>query len=123
MPVQSVERTFIDKVFAVCDYMLQDMRHRDSRHLYDIAKLIDHVEFDEDFKSLVKDVRKDRSKLKNNLSAQPQYNIPDLLKEIIDSRFYASDYNDITTKLLYEDYLYEKAIENGIAKVIDSFIF
>lgn len=123
MLVQSVERTFIDKVFAVCDYMLQDMQHRDSRHLYDIAKLIDYVDFNEDFKSLVKDVREDRSKLKNNISAQPQYNIPDLLKEIIDSRFYASDYNDITTKLLYEDYPYEKVIENGIAKVIDSCMF
>ena len=123
MLVQSIERTFIDKVFAVCDYMLQDMQHRDSRHLYDIAKLIDHVDFNEDFKHLVKDVRKDRSKLKNNLSAQPQYNIPDLLKEIIDTRFYAADYNDITTKLLYEDCPYEKAIENGIAKVIDSAMF
>ena len=123
MLVQSIERTFIDKVFAVCDYMLQDMQHRDSRHLYDIAKLLDHVEFNEDFKRLVKDVRKDRSKLKNNLSAHPQYSISDLLKEIIDTRFYAADYNDITTKLLYEDYSYEKAIENGIAKVIDSAMF
>lgn len=123
MLVQSIERTFIDKVFAVCDYMLQDMQHRDSRHLYDIAKLINHVNFNEDFKHLVKDVRKDRTKLKNNLSAQPQYNIPDLLKEIIDTRFYVADYNDITTKLLYEDYPYEKAIANGVAKVVKSGMF
>lgn len=40
MQVQSLERTFIDKVFAICDYRLQDMQDRDSRHLYDIAKLL-----------------------------------------------------------------------------------
>ena len=32
--VQSIERTFIDKVFAICDYYIQDMQDRDSRHLY-----------------------------------------------------------------------------------------
>ena len=39
MQVQSLERTFVDKVFAICDYRIQDMQDRDSRHLYDIAKL------------------------------------------------------------------------------------
>ena len=36
MNVQSLERTFIDKVFAICDYKIQNMMDRDSRHLYDI---------------------------------------------------------------------------------------
>ncbi len=44
MNVQTVERTFIDKVFAVCDYRIQNMQERDSRHLYDIAKLLPEVE-------------------------------------------------------------------------------
>ncbi len=44
MQVQSLERTFIDKVFAVCDYRIQNMMDRDSRHLYDIAKLLPEVE-------------------------------------------------------------------------------
>ena len=44
MQVQSLERTFIDKVFAICDYRLQDMQDRDSRHLYDIAKLLPQIE-------------------------------------------------------------------------------
>lgn len=35
MQVQSVERTFVDKIFAVCDYKIQNVQDRDSRHLYD----------------------------------------------------------------------------------------
>ena len=33
MNVQSLKRTFVDKVFAICDYRIQDMQERDSRHL------------------------------------------------------------------------------------------
>lgn len=87
MKVQSLERTLIDKVFAVCDYYIQDMQERDSRHLYDIAKILTVVKFDESLKLLIEKVRNDRLKLKKNLSAQPQYNIPELLKKIIFDRF------------------------------------
>lgn len=51
--VQSLERTFIDKVFAVCDYYLQDMQERDSRHLYDIAKLLAVIKLDDSLKPLI----------------------------------------------------------------------
>ena len=44
-------------------------------------------------------------------------------KEIISSRFYESDYNNITKKLLYEDVSYNDAIEKGIALVADMDIF
>ena len=44
-------------------------------------------------------------------------------KEIIDKRFYERDYNFITKKLLYEDYSYENAISNGIARVINTDVF
>ena len=47
MNVQSLERTFVDKVFAVCDYRLENMWERDSRHLYDIAKIYTHVDFND----------------------------------------------------------------------------
>lgn len=36
MNVQSLKRTFVDKIFAICDYRIQDMQDRDSRHLYGI---------------------------------------------------------------------------------------
>lgn len=122
MNVQSLERTFVDKVFAVCDYRLENMWERDSRHLYDIAKIYTHVDFN-DIKTLIIMVRNDRMKSKNNPSAQPQYVINDLLKEIINNKFFERDYNDLTNKLLYEQYPYDKAIMNGIGKVINLNIF
>lgn len=121
--VQSLDRTFIDKIFAICDYRIQDMMDRDSRHLYDIAKIIPEINFDEKFKSLIVKVRNDRIKSKNNPSANPMYNITEMLKEIIDSKFYETDYKNLTAKLLYENYSYEMAIENGIKRVVESNVF
>lgn len=123
MHVQSLERTFIDKVFAVCDYRIQNMMDRDSRHLYDIAKLLPEVEITPELDSLIDRVREDRMKSKNNPSAQREYNIPEILREIISSRFYEADYNNITKKLLYEDVSYNDAVEKGIAVVADMDIF
>ena len=123
MQVQSLERTFIDKVFAVCDYRLQDMKDRDSRHLYDIAKLLPEIEITPELSVLIDEVREDRMQSKNNPSAQPEHNIAEMLKEIISSRFYEPDYNNITRKLLYEEVSYDEAIERGIAKVADMNIF
>ncbi|MCR5676176.1 MAG: nucleotidyl transferase AbiEii/AbiGii toxin family protein [Lachnospiraceae bacterium] len=123
MQVQSLQRTFIDKIFAVCDYRLQDMQDRDSRHLYDIAKMLPAIEINDMLISLIDEVRKDRMASKNNPSAQPQYNISEMLREIISSRFYEPDYNNITRKLLYENYSYDKAISDGIARIADLDIF
>ena len=123
MQVQSLERTFIDKVFAICDYRLQDMQDRDSRHLYDIAKLLPEIKITPELDALIDDVRDDRMQSKNNPAAQPEHDIPVMLKGIISSRFYESDYNNITKKLLYEDVSYEEAISNGIAQIADMDIF
>ncbi len=123
MRVQSLERTFIDKVFAVCDYRIQNMQDRDSRHLYDIAKLLPQVAVTKELVELIGKVRTDRMKSKNNPSAQPEYDITAMLKEIISSRFYEADYNNITKRLLYEDVSYDDAVRNGIEAVADMKIF
>ena len=123
MPVQSLERTFIDKVFAICDYRIQDMQDRDSRHLYDIAKILPNVNLNDNLSELVREVRKDRMQSKNNPSAQPEYDIPEMLKEIIETRFYEPDYNNITKKLLYEDVSYDEAVNNGIKIVAETELF
>ena len=60
MNVQSAERTFVDKVFAVCDYKIQNMQDRDSRHLYDICKLLREVELNEELDKIIEMVRVDR---------------------------------------------------------------
>ena len=123
MNVQSIERTFVDKVFAVCDYKIQNMQDRDSRHLYDICKLLREVELNEELDKLIDMVRDDRMQSKNNPSAQLEYIIPDMLKEIIRSRFYEPDYKNVTQKLLYEDISYDYTIENGIELIAKSDVF
>ena len=123
MKVQTLERTFIDKIFAICDYRIQNMQDRDSRHLYDISKIFPEIKFTTEFTDLIDKVRKDRLQSKNNPSAQPEYNIPEMLKEIIASRFYEADYNNLTKKLLYEDVSYNNAINNGIAIIANMDIF
>ncbi len=123
MNVQSFKRTFIDKVFAICDYRIQDMQDRDSRHLYDICKLLGEVELNDELDELIDVVRNDRMSSKSNPSAQLEYNIPDMLNEIIESRFYEPDYNNITQKLLYENIEYNYVVENGIAIIAKSDVF
>jgi len=123
MDVQSIERTFVDKVFAICDYKIQNMQDRDSRHLYDICKLLERVELNQELDELIDIVRDDRMQSGNNPSAQLEYNIPKMLKEIVDSGFYEADYRDITQKLLYEDISYDYAVEHGIAVVADMDLF
>ena len=123
MQVQSIERTFIDKVFAICDYKIRDMQNRDSRHLYDICKLLGQIKLDKELDELIDVVRDDRMQSKNNPSAQLEYSIPQMLKEIIQSRFYEPDYRDITQKLLYENISYDYAVEHGIAIVAESDVF
>lgn len=123
MNVQSLERTFIEKIFAVCDYKIQNMMDRDSRHLYDIAKIIPKITFNDDLKELVNKVRNDRMKSKNNPSADLKYNIKDMLDEIIKSKFYEADYKNITEKLLYEDYSYDRSINEGVKLIIETDLF
>lgn len=123
MNVQSVKRTFVDKIFAICDYRIQDMQDRDSRHLYDICKLMSQVKLDEEMDALVDRVRNDRMLSKNNPSARLEYIIPEMLEEIIKSRFFEPDYKNVTQKLLYEDIDYDYAVENGISVVAKSDVF
>lgn len=123
MNVQSVKRTFVDKIFAICDYRIQDMQDRDSRHLYDVCKLMSQVKLDEEMDALVDMVRNDRMLSKNNPSARLEYIIPEMLEEIIKSRFFEPDYKNVTQKLLYEDIDYDYAVENGISVVAKSDVF
>lgn len=120
MRVQSLERTLVDKVFAVCDYRLENMASRDSRHLYDIAKILAIINVDNIDTTLISEVRDERSKSKNNPSANQKYKINEILNEIIESKYFAKDYSELTSKLLYEQYSYEMAVKNGIEAIVNS---
>lgn len=89
--VQALERTFIDKTFALCDYYLEGTIESHSRHIYDLYKMQDRITFDTGFKELVERVREERRKSPVCTSANDTYVINDLLSEIIDTGVYKSD--------------------------------
>ena len=111
MKVQGIDRTLADKVFAICDYYLDNKVKKHSRHIYDIYKLLPIVPQTEDFKNLVKDVRAERAKTNICPAARPGINVPDLLNTIISRKVYKDDYETITSRILEERVDYETAIE------------
>lgn len=54
---QSIERTLVDKVFALCDYYMQGKIERHSRHLYDIHKIVENIGIPTELKQLIPEVR------------------------------------------------------------------
>ena len=111
MKVQGLDRTLLDKVFAICDYYLQNKVKKHSRHIYDIYKLLPIVPQNEEFKNLIKDVRSVRAMTNICPSAQPEVNVPELLTFLIENEVYRDDYEKITARILEEDVNYETAIK------------
>jgi predicted nucleotidyltransferase component of viral defense system len=108
--VQTKERTFVDKIFAICDYYLEDMIQEHSRHLYDLYKLFPTLTIDANLNNLINQVRELRSNNKMCLSAQQSCDINEILEEIIQTDVYKNDYNNITSDLLFEQVSYEQAL-------------
>lgn len=71
---QTIERTFIDKLFAICDYYLLNKSTRLSRHLYDLHKLFAHVNIKE-IASLIPDIQLLRLEIDLCPSAKPNVDI------------------------------------------------
>lgn len=122
MKVQGVDRTLVDKVFAICDYYLNDNIKKHSRHIYDIYKLFPLVPQDETFKKLVQEVREVRAQTNICPSAQPGINVPELLHLLIDNQVYREDYNLITERILEETIPYDTAIE-AVKMIAESGMF
>ena len=110
MNLQSLERTYIDKVFALCDYYMQGKSKRFSRHLYDIYKLTSQMVFDDKFAELVGEVRAHRAKLPVCPSAQEGVNVPKIIMEFCDNSFYKEDYQEITSYFTSDYISYEDVI-------------
>ena len=114
MHVQSLERTYIDKVFALCDYFIQGKSKRYSRHLYDLFKMQSRIKFDAEFCKLVAEVREHRVKMGEKVcpSAMSNVNISDMLHDICRTEFYKDDYAAITEYFMRDMISYEDAIKN-----------
>ncbi len=122
MNLQTISRTYIDKVFALCDYYMQGKPKRYSRHLYDLYKLRKHVVFDEEFIRLIKEVRNHRAKLKICPSAQEGVDISALIHEFCEKEFYRQDYVSITKYFIDDMVEYKQAVEQ-IISLADSGMF
>lgn len=109
-----LERTLIDKIYAICDYHLSNKYEKHSRHLYDISKILNVVVLDNNFIELFKKVGMIRSRSPICYSANPNIKISDILHEIISTNSFKKDYEHLTINLLYESYSYNKCKEDVI---------
>lgn len=123
MKVQGIDRTLIDKVFAICDYQMAGDVRRHSRHIYDIYKLLPLVSMDENFRELVKKVRLLRAKNVTIChSSQPGVDVPKILKGLVEKDVYKADYERVTTRILKERIDYDEVI-GAIRIIIESRMF
>jgi hypothetical protein len=111
---QSLERTFIDKVFAICDYYLNKDFLRHSRHIYDLCKIYPLVNWTS-INKLVSLIRSDRQKNERSLSTQNGMDVNAILKEIVDTHSFEQGYIESLVGFIYGDdkkeYPYSKAIK------------
>lgn len=120
--VQSIKRTFIDKVFALADYFLDGHIENHSRHIYDLYKIYPQITFNNEFAEMVKEVREVRKPHITCLSAKDGADLPELLRKIVNNDIYKTDYNQITRILLFEDVPYTEAI-TVIEKILNDGCF
>ena len=120
---QSIERTIIDKCFAICDYYLIDNTRAQSRHIYDIYKLLPYTALDQRFRELVVQVKKDREQDEECVSAK-DVDVENILNRIVTENIFRNDYENNTMDLFFknEHTTYETAI-TGITEIVKSGMF
>lgn len=109
MKVQSIERTYIDKIFAVMDHYVKCNRVGLSRHLYDLHKIAEHVDLkSETMRSLFLDVQKELAvDVEQNPSAEIGFACQKVLISLLESDYYKADYESITAQLIQDNMSYE----------------
>ncbi|MDD7642148.1 MAG: nucleotidyl transferase AbiEii/AbiGii toxin family protein [bacterium] len=116
---QTIERTLVDKVFALCDYYMEGNIERHSRHLYDVHKIMESIDLSEELTKLVQEVRAVRAELPICPSAKEGVCITNILHEIIESERYRYDYEGMSQGLLFVPEAYETVIKS-IQRLADS---
>lgn len=111
MKVQKIDRTLVDKLFAICDFFEKKSFTQNSRHLYDIHKIWSSNGLNKsDLKRLIIEVASHRSENKRSVSAKKGYSLIETLNKIISEDVFEKDYNKITEQLLYSSCSYEEVI-------------
>lgn len=121
--VQRIDRTFVDKVFALADYYIRGEYTRNSRHIYDLFYISPSIDFqDPDLVTLVQRARSERKKNPRCPSAQDDFDVGNALMEIVESGCFRRDYEDVTSKLLIQPISYEQCA-TVLKAVADSPLF
>jgi len=120
--VQQLNRTMVDKLFAIGDYYLAERVKGYSRHIYDIYRLFPMVAFDEEFKGLIAEVRATRKDHQACLSARDDIDMNKLLQKIADENYYKSDYERITQALIFDTVDYETTLKK-LKEIISFHLF
>lgn len=108
--VQALERTFVDKIFALCDYHISKKLSRQSRHVYDLVQILPKIQLDDSLRDLFIAIRDIRRPLPNCYSAQEGMSLATLLQEALDQETFKEDYEARTFTLLYDRVTYEQCV-------------
>ena len=121
MLTQSIDRTFIDKLFAICDYHIHGKYERYSRHLYDLHMIWKSSLLNLDtLNEIMFDVICDRQRYDGRNPSCKKGSCPNrMLKEIIDKGVYKNDYLNVTERLIYKSVSYEQCV-NSFLEIINS---
>jgi hypothetical protein len=121
MNIQSIERTFIDKLFALCDYHLGGTYERYSRHIYDIHMIWNSGFLNKEvLDNIIDNVLSDRQRFSDrNLSSTPGSKPKEILREIIDTEVFRSDYENITLGFIYKKISYDICI-NSLEAILET---
>lgn len=109
---QKLERTFVDKIFAICDYHISRKLTRQSRHIYDLYKILPLITLDESLLELFEEIRKYRYPQDTCYSAKDGIYLFNVLDQLIKEETYKDDYKMLTVPLLYEQVSYNECIES-----------
>ncbi|GAY78708.1 hypothetical protein NBRC111894_4262 [Sporolactobacillus inulinus] len=116
--VQSIERTFIDKIFALCDYTIDGKYNRNSRHLYDLYMI--YREYKQQLtrdliRPLFIQVAKERSKSEHAHSAVKGFKLLEACRKVIEDDHFKEDYEGTSNVQLFlpiESVTYQMIIGN-----------
>lgn len=117
--VQKLERTFVDKIYAISDYQISKKLTRNSRHIYDLHRILPLIELNSSLVDLFAKVREYRLINPTCYSVLGDYKLYNLVDDMINEETFKSDFNNVTKPLLYDDTQYDECVES--LKLIQNF--
>lgn len=102
---QSLKMTFIEKLFGLCNYYLENRIESNSRHLYDLHKIYPYIEFDDEYESMFLEISAYEKGRHINTTGfmHEREDFGRILKELVEKEKFKKDYNSITIGLVYDD--------------------